>query len=107
MIFPMEPASREPLIAFTDGACSGNPGPGGWAAVLVAPDGQVVELGGGQAHTTNNRMELLAAIEALRAAKAAQVPVRLYTDSTYVIDGITKWAPAWRRRGWITTAGKP
>jgi ribonuclease HI len=91
--------------AFTDGACRGNPGPGGWGAVLKA-DGRVKELCGGEALTTNNRMELTAAIRALQALK---VPCRvaLYTDSTYVRNGITQWVPGWRRRGWLTADRKP
>jgi len=90
---------------FTDGACSGNPGPGGWGAILRW-DGKERELSGGAAETTNNRMELTAAIEALRALKRA-VPVELYTDSVYVKDGITKWIHAWKAKGWKTAAKKP
>ena len=91
--------------AFTDGACRGNPGPGGWGVVLKS-GGQVKELSGGEPATTNNRMELKAAIEALAALK---VPCRvaLYTDSTYVRSGITEWLPAWRARGWRTADKKP
>ena len=90
---------------FTDGACSGNPGPGGWGAVLRW-NGVEKELSGGAARTTNNRMEMMAAIRALESLKRA-VPVDLYTDSTYVRDGITKWLPAWKERGWKTAAKKP
>ena len=90
---------------FTDGACSGNPGPGGWGAILRW-DGQERELSGGEAETTNNRMELTAAIEALRALKRA-VRVDLHTDSTYVKDGITKWIHGWKAKGWKTAAKKP
>jgi ribonuclease HI len=90
---------------FTDGACSGNPGPGGWGAILRW-DGQERELSGGEADTTNNRMELTAAIEALRALKRA-VRIDLHTDSTYVKDGITKWIHGWKAKGWKTAAKKP
>jgi len=90
---------------FTDGACSGNPGPGGWGAILRW-DGQERELSGGEAETTNNRMELMAAIEALNALKRA-VRVDLHTDSTYVKDGITKWIHGWKAKGWKTAAKKP
>src|ERR1700739_5028804 len=85
-------------VIYTDGACSGNPGPGGWGAVLTYGD-VVRELHGGERLTTNNRMELLAAISALEAL-TRPVPVQLYTDSKYVLDGITKWLPGWQRNGW-------
>lgn len=91
--------------AFTDGACRGNPGPGGWGAMLRYQD-RVRELRGGEPETTNNRMELTAAIEALAALKEA-CRVEVYTDSVYVRDGITKWLPSWRERGWRTAAKKP
>lgn len=90
---------------WTDGACSGNPGPGGWGAVLVA-DAHRKELHGGEAETTNNRMELMAAIKALNALKKPS-KVRLHTDSTYVKDGLTKWIHGWKRNGWKTAAKKP
>lgn len=93
------------LILFTDGACSGNPGPGGWGAILLYPDARVRELGGGEPRTTNNRMEMTAAIEALSAAKSRRGPLRLYTDSTYVIQGACSWLSAWKRRGWKTAGG--
>ena len=98
-------AGREPVEIFTDGACSGNPGPGGWGAVLRYR-GVEKELQGGAAETTNNRMELLAAIHALEAMKR---PVRavIHTDSTYLRDGITKWIHAWKARGWKTANKKP
>jgi len=90
---------------YTDGACSGNPGPGGWGAVLV--HGEVEkELSGAESPTTNNRMELMAAIHALGALKGS-CRVDLYTDSTYVKDGITKWLSAWKKRGWKTADRKP
>ena len=91
--------------AFTDGACRGNPGPGGWGVVLKA-GGQVKELSGGEPATTNNRMELKAAIEALAALKKP-CRVALYTDSVYVRSGITEWLPRWRARGWRTADKKP
>lgn len=94
-------------VVFTDGACSGNPGPGGWGAILWTPDGRVLELGGGEARTTNNRMEVRAALEALRVLAAIPGPVRVFTDSSYMIDGLTKWLPGWRRRGWRTSQGSP
>jgi ribonuclease HI len=90
---------------FTDGACKGNPGPGGWGAVLRS-NGKERELSGGEAMTTNNRMELMAAIEALNALKRP-CHVQLWTDSNYVRDGITKWIHGWRRNGWRTADKKP
>jgi ribonuclease HI len=91
--------------AFTDGACRGNPGPGGWGVVLRA-GAREKEICGGDLKTTNNRMELTAAIEALKALKKPS-RVALYTDSTYVRSGITEWVPAWRARGWRTADKKP
>ena len=91
--------------AFTDGACSGNPGPGGWGAVLQFGDHEQ-ELHGGARDTTNNRMELTAAIETLRAL-SEPCRVSLTTDSTYVKDGITQWLANWKRNGWKTAAKKP
>jgi ribonuclease HI len=90
---------------FTDGACKGNPGPGGWGAILRS-NGKERELSGGEALTTNNRMELMAAIEALNALKRP-CHVQLTTDSNYVRDGITKWIHGWRRNGWRTADKKP
>ncbi|EAQ99110.1 ribonuclease HI [Congregibacter litoralis] len=90
---------------FTDGACRGNPGPGGWGALLVYGSKER-ELYGGAADTTNNRMELSAAIEGL-AAISEPCAVKLVTDSTYVMKGITEWLPNWKRRGWKTAAKKP
>jgi len=98
------------LFAYTDGACSGNPGPGGWGALLIARDGDTVlkerELCGGEAETTNNRMELLAAINALETLERATT-LTIVTDSSYVKDGITKWIHGWKARGWKTAAKKP
>jgi ribonuclease HI len=90
---------------FTDGACSGNPGPGGWGAILRAGRHER-ELSGGAAATTNNRMEMTAAIQALLALKRPS-KVALYTDSVYLRDGITKWIHAWKRNGWRTRERKP
>ena len=91
--------------AHTDGACRGNPGPGGWGVVLEYQD-RVRELQGGELETTNNRMELTAAIRALEALKES-CRVELYTDSTYVRNGITEWLPKWLERGWRTSGKKP
>ncbi len=93
------------ITIFCDGAAKGNPGPGGWGAIVVTPDGVVTEVGGAAAHTTNNQMELTAAIRALEVARAHDGPVNVYTDSTYVIRGIREWIWAWRRRGWKTAEG--
>jgi ribonuclease HI len=93
------------VIAHTDGACRGNPGPGGWGARLEH-DGRVRELNGAEAPTTNNRMELMAAISALEALREPCV-VDLYTDSQYVRLGITEWLANWKRRGWKTADRKP
>ena len=98
--------SRLPIVIFADGACSGNPGPGGWGTVIATPDGKVLELGGKEAHTTNNRMELRAVIEGLAAVKDMTGGVAVYTDSTYVIRGITQWIWAWRAKEWKTAEGK-
>lgn len=98
------------LIAYTDGACSGNPGPGGWGVLMQAmADGAVVrekELCGGEADTTNNRMELLAAINALEALSRAS-EITIVTDSAYVKNGISEWLAGWKRKGWRTSTGKP
>ena len=93
------------IVIYTDGACSGNPGPGGWGA-LLSWNGHEKELFGGERDTTNNRMELMAAIKALESLKRTG-PIALYTDSTYVRDGITKWIHGWKRNGWRTAAKKP
>ena len=94
------------VAIYTDGACSGNPGPGGWAAILRYGE-QEKELSGGEASTTNNRMELTAAIRGLAALKEP-CAVTLYSDSRYLVDGIEKgWAKAWRSRGWMRTKKEP
>lgn len=93
------------VIIYTDGACRGNPGPGGWGATLAFGE-KIKELCGGEEETTNNRMELTAAIEAL-SALTRECKVDLYTDSVYVRDGILKWLAGWKARGWKTAAKKP
>jgi ribonuclease HI len=90
---------------FTDGACSGNPGPGGWGAILRSGKHEK-EMSGGEAATTNNRMELMAAICALEAVKQAST-IKLHTDSRYVMDGATKWIKNWKKNGWKTADKKP
>ena len=95
----------KPVDIHTDGACSGNPGPGGWGAVL-SYKGKTREICGGQAETTNNRMEMMAAIRALEALTRS-VDARLHTDSTYLKDGITKWMAEWKANGWKTAKRKP
>ena len=97
--------SVEQVTIYTDGACKGNPGPGGWGALLSC-QGQNRELCGGEIHTTNNRMELTAVIEALRVLKRP-CAVTLHTDSKYVQQGISEWVKNWQRNGWKTAARKP
>jgi ribonuclease HI len=98
------------IIAYTDGACSGNPGPGGWGVLMIARDGDTIlkerELKGGDSETTNNRMELLAAINALEAL-ARPSHITIITDSTYVKNGVTNWIHGWKKNGWKTSARKP
>lgn len=98
-------AAGRVLTVYTDGACHGNPGPGGWGAVLRFGE-QEQQLYGGEKATTNNRMELMAAAVALEAA-AADASIVLWTDSKYVLDGITGWIKGWKRNGWMTRAGQP
>ncbi|SDW58633.1 ribonuclease HI [Litoreibacter albidus] len=97
------------LFAYTDGACSGNPGPGGWGAILIAREGGAVvkelELKGGEANTTNNRMEMLAAINVLETLSRAS-ELTVVTDSSYVKDGITKWIHGWKAKGWKKKGGE-
>lgn len=95
----------ETVVIYTDGACSGNPGPGGWGAVLMYRDHRR-ELSGGERQTTNNRMELMAVIQALEALNRACKAV-IYTDSVYVMKGMTEWLPQWKKRNWKTAAKKP
>ncbi|MBL9058260.1 MAG: ribonuclease HI [Rhodobacteraceae bacterium] len=98
------------LFAYTDGACSGNPGPGGWGVLMIAREGGAVlrerELSGGEAQTTNNRMELMAAISALEAL-TKPVEITVVTDSAYVKNGVTEWIHGWKRNGWKTAARAP
>jgi ribonuclease HI len=98
-------ATKPRVVAYTDGACAGNPGPGGWGAILIS-GGHRKELNGGEAATTNNRMELMAAISALEALKVPS-HVDIHTDSEYVQKGISTWIHSWKRKGWRTAAGSP
>jgi ribonuclease HI len=99
-------AYEQPIVVFTDGAAKGNPGPGGWGAIIVTPSGTVTELGARAVETTtNNRMELTGAIQALSSLHGVPGRVDIYTDSTYVIQGIRGWIFGWRRRGWKTATG--
>ena len=103
----MPDQARKELIIYTDGACSGNPGPGGWG-VLMQYDGREKELYGGEDDTTNNRMELMAAIKALEAIKPGfKGRTILWTDSTYVMKGITEWIHGWKKRGWKKSDKSP
>ena len=103
---PVQARPGEALV-WTDGACSGNPGPGGWAAIVVAPDRtDPVEIHGGEPHTTNNRMEYTAALEGLRWLPGGS-QVCIVTDSTLMMDSMTKWIHGWKRKGWKTAAGDP
>ena len=95
----------EIIEIYTDGACRGNPGPGGWGALMISGKHRK-KIHGGETNTTNNRMELTAAIKALNALKGSR-KVLLYTDSTYVMNGINEWLPRWKQRGWKTAAKKP
>lgn len=100
-------AKKPGLVIYTDGACSGNPGPGGWGVLMIFGDTEK-ELFGGAPETTNNRMELQAAIEALKALNSGyKAPVTLWTDSTYVLKGITEWIQGWKKRGWKKSDKKP
>lgn len=99
------PRERPSIVIYTDGACSGNPGPGGWGAILMSGSHRK-EIHGGEAHTTNNRMELMAVIAALEALKFAS-DIELFTDSQYVKNGITEWIHGWKRNGWKTADKKP
>lgn len=98
--------SEKEYIIYTDGACSGNPGPGGWGAIVLDSGDQIRELGGGASATTNNRMEMTGALEALKIISEKPKSVTIYTDSTYLIRGITQWAWGWRKNNWKTSAGQ-
>jgi len=102
------PNPRTIQSIYTDGACTGNPGPGGWGVVVYFTDGSVYELGGGEAQTTNNRMEMQAAIAALKLWATTQQTetITLYTDSEYLIKGVTQWIKGWKNKGWKTAQGK-
>ena len=93
------------ILIFADGACTGNPGPGGWGAIVVHPEGRVEELGGGERQTTNNKMEILAVIRALEHLREVRGPIEVLSDSLYVLRGITQWIWGWRKRGWKTAEG--
>ena len=99
-------ATMTQVVIYTDGACKGNPGPGGWGVLLRSPDGTEKELCGGERETTNNRMEMMAVIEALAALKRP-CDVTLFLDSQYVLKGITEWLPGWKAKGWRTAAKQP
>jgi ribonuclease HI len=101
---PVEAREGE-VVVWTDGACSGNPGPGGWAAIVVSAEGSV-ELSGGEPHTTNNRMEYTAALEGLRALPPGSRAC-IVTDSLLMLNSMTKWINGWKRRGWKTAGGDP
>ena len=95
-----------PVLIFTDGACSGNPGPGGWGVIIALPAGEIREMGGRDPQTTNNRMEMIGSIRALEEIRSIPGEVILCTDSMYVIRGITQWIWGWRSKGWKTADGK-
>lgn len=95
------------ILIYCDGACSGNPGPGGWGAIVGIQKKKIIELGGFQAQTTNNQMELLGSTEALRSVNNQPGNIMVLTDSVYVIRGITQWAYGWQKKGWLTAEGKP
>jgi ribonuclease HI len=103
----MPPGVSNPILVFSDGASSGNPGPGGWGAVVALGDGDVIELGGAEALTTSNRMEMTAVIEALQLVEAVDRPVTINTDSSYLVQGMTRWLTNWKRRGWQTVNREP
>jgi len=93
------------ILLFTDGACSGNPGPGGYGTVIALPSGDIKELGAGRSETTNNRMEMMAVLEGLKSLENTPGDLAILTDSTYVIRGITQWIWGWKKRGWKSSSG--
>ena len=104
----MKPSSQKEIVVFTDGASLGNPGPGGYGAVIVFQDlDEVIELGGSKGNTTNNEMEMTAALSALAYLSHNSLPVHIYTDSAYLINGITKWVHGWEKNGWRTKSDEP
>ncbi len=107
--FKMIKQHRRVITAATDGACSGNPGPGGWGALIRFEDGSIEEFGGFEAQTTNNRMELKAALATLIKLKDMKrdATLKIRTDSKYLIDGFEKWIQGWKKNGWRTASGKP
>ncbi len=96
----------DPIYVFCDGACSGNPGPGGWGAILASQEKGVMELGGFVPETTNNRMEMTALLEALKSIKSEDAPIRVFSDSVYVLRGVSAWAFGWKKRNWKTAEGE-
>ncbi len=104
--FDCQNVSTDNIIIYSDGACSGNPGPGGWASVVLTPDLKVQELGGASPSTTNNRMEMTAALRGLQFVSERTENISVFTDSVYLIRGITQWVFGWQRRGWKTADGK-
>ena len=94
-----------PILVFADGACSGNPGPGGWGAIAVLPEGLIIELGGSRSETTNNQMEITGALRALDRLRETPGDIEFFTDSVYLIKGITQWIWGWRKNGWKTAEG--
>ena len=103
---PPSEKKKPAVVIFADGASSGNPGPGGWGAIIAYPEGKILELGGAKSPTTNNQMELIGVIRALVQLEGVLDPIEIYTDSTYVIRGITQWIWGWRKKGWKTAEGK-
>lgn len=103
LLSPMKTVQN--VTIYSDGACSGNPGPGGWASILLDDQDQVRELGGPESSTTNNRMELRGVLEALKSLSVPPTTITIYTDSTYLIRGITQWAWGWKKNGWKTSQG--
>ncbi len=99
-------SEKKNILIYTDGACSGNPGPGGYGTVIVLPHGEVIELGGGARSTTNNQMEMTAVLKGLESLHKVDGPLWVLTDSTYVIRGLTQWIFGWKKRGWKTADGK-
>lgn len=102
----MQIKANNQILIFTDGACKNNPGPGGFAALLVAND-RILEIGGHRESTTNNQMELLAAIQALKITYLIHQPITLYSDSSYVIKGASEWMKNWKKKGWMKSANEP
>lgn len=98
---------KKDIVIFTDGSSRGNPGPGGWAFIVAQPHGHITENGGSEADTTNNRMEMTAALEALRFAKDLAENIIVYTDSGYLVNGITKWVFGWQKNNWISSTKEP